>query len=138
MVPGDATFTPLVPTSKGGDTVRNSPTNGRIFTLRFASSSDRHFFWMQSKSQHKEGTPSWFSDRDLKIGEVINDLLAGEEVDVREELGSVTRPSGGDGDAMQGVEQSAPSGNDRQGPTGGSAAQGSGAGGSGGGIGSTQ
>ena len=50
--------------------------------LKFSSSNERHFFWMQAKSQHKEGTASWFSQRDQHLGEIINQLLSGDEVDI--------------------------------------------------------
>lgn len=109
MVPGDATFTPYLNNSDDSQD-KHSPTNGRIYVLRFSSSSDRHFFWMQAKSQHKDGTPSWFSSRDQKIGEVINELLSGEEVDVEGRLGSASTGGGGSGeeadDAMQDVQES--------------------------------
>lgn len=52
--------------------------------LKFSSSSQRHLFWLQSKSQSPSGDPSYFSPRDLKIGEAVNDLLQGEEVDITE------------------------------------------------------
>lgn len=44
---------------------------------------------MQSKPQGRNGDPSWFSPRDLKIGEIVDALLQGEEVDVQTELGAV-------------------------------------------------
>jgi hypothetical protein len=86
MVPTDGSFVPYEykispqPTSK---------TNGRIFVLKFASSSQRHLFWLQSKPQSQNGDESWFSPRDRKIGEIVNSLLQGEEVDVTRELASL-------------------------------------------------
>ena len=80
MFPGDATFTPYTGNTSSADT--KSPTNGRIYMLKFSSSSQRHFFWLQSKSQHPSGDASWFSSRDKRYGEIINQVLAGEEVDV--------------------------------------------------------
>ena len=73
-IPGDATFTPLV-SNQGAEDVR-SPTNGRIFVLKFSSSGEKQYFWMQSKSQHKEGEPNWFSQRDQRLGYVYAVSLA--------------------------------------------------------------
>lgn len=74
MFPTDGTFVPY----------QNKSINGRIFVLKFSSSSKRHLFWMQSKSQSSSNDPSYFSSRDLKIGEVINNLLQGEDVDMQQ------------------------------------------------------
>ena len=96
MVPTDGTFLPYTgKTESQGDAVK-SPTNGRIFVLKFQSSSARHLFWLQSKSQHAQGDASSFSARDLKIGSIVNSLLQGEEVDVREELSAVPNERDGD------------------------------------------
>lgn len=104
MVPTDGSFVPYEyettpqPTSK---------TNGRIFALKFNSSSQRYLFWMQSKPQSRNGDPSWFSPRDRSIGEIVNRLLQGEEVDVSEELQTVDntddRPDDND-EQMEDVE----------------------------------
>lgn len=65
---------------------------------------------MQSKSQHREGTPSWFSERDQHLGEIVNQLLAGEDVDVEGEIaglrngGSGEGDDGGDDEAMEDVQ----------------------------------
>lgn len=85
MVPTDGSFVPYEydaahPTSK---------TNGRIFVLKFASSSQRYLFWLQSKPQSRNGDPSWFSPRDRKIGDIVHRLLQGEEVNVTRELAAV-------------------------------------------------
>ncbi|QPG99710.1 hypothetical protein C2857_002378 [Epichloe festucae Fl1] len=85
MVPTDGSFVPYEPDSSQSKT----KTNGRIFVLKFASSSQRYFFWLQSKPQSRNGDPSWFSPRDRKIGEVVNKLLQGEEVNVMSELATV-------------------------------------------------
>ncbi|KAK1711001.1 uncharacterized protein CLUP02_05435 [Colletotrichum lupini] len=67
----------------------SAKTNGRVFVLKFGSSSQRHFFWLQSKPQSRNGDPSWFSPRDKKIGGIVNALLQGEEVNVSRELAQV-------------------------------------------------
>jgi 26S proteasome regulatory subunit N13 len=98
MFPGDATFSPYTGkhTSESSENV-TSPTDGRIYALKFSSSSQRHFFWLQSKSQ-KEGKPNWFSPRDLKLGQIVDLILSGEEVDVQTELQEVETGPGGQGD----------------------------------------
>ncbi|EAU38959.1 conserved hypothetical protein [Aspergillus terreus NIH2624] len=101
MVPSDGSFTPYQPAGKG------APTNGRIYVLKFSSSSQRYLFWLQSKSQHERGELSWFSPRDLRLGEIVNTLLQGEDVDVEHEIANLPRgPSGGgdDDETMEDVE----------------------------------
>ena len=103
MVPSDGTFTPYRSTSEN----TRAPTNGRIYVLKFSSSSQRHLFWLQSKSQNERDL-AYFSPRDLKLGEIVNTLLQGEEVDVEEEIAHLPRggPSGGgdDDETMEDVE----------------------------------
>ena len=94
-IPGDATFTPLV-REAGAEEVR-SPTNGRIFCLKFSSSGEKQYFWLQSKSQHGEGEASWFSLRDQRLGQIVDSLLRGEEVDVEQEMQEVRGGDGGGG-----------------------------------------
>jgi hypothetical protein len=129
MVPTDASFQPYVGSDPGADSENlKSPTDGRIFVLKFSSSSTRHLFWLQSKSQHPKGDPSWFSERDLKIGQVVDSLLNGEDVDVQGELASVSNsggpPNGGDDDEtmedVEGTDHS--SSRNRTGSTGGAGA----------------
>ncbi|KAL4809533.1 proteasome complex subunit Rpn13 ubiquitin receptor-domain-containing protein [Aspergillus unguis] len=98
MVPSDATFTPYRAGSK--------PTNGRIYVLKFSSSSQRYLFWLQSKSQSDEADPSFWSARDLKLGWIVNQLLQGEDIDVEGEIATIPGgPSNGDDDeTMEDVE----------------------------------
>ncbi|KAJ4379783.1 hypothetical protein N0V86_004966 [Didymella sp. IMI 355093] len=120
MIPGDGSFSPYTGKDAAEDSESvKSPTDGRVFVLKFNSSSQRYLFWLQSKSQHSRGDASWFSERDLKIGQVVDMLLNGEEIDVQAELAGVSnQPSGGDDDeTMEDVEES-PSRN-RHGSTGG-------------------
>jgi len=104
MFPTDCTFTPLQPDS---DSPSNKRTNGRIYVLKFSSSSQRHFFWLQSKSQHPQGDVSWFSPRDYKLGQIVNNLLQGEEVDVQQEIAQLPHDQDGqddDDEQMEDVE----------------------------------
>lgn len=99
MFPEDCTFKPYRPTSSQSPSNPAKPTNGRVYVLKFDSSSDRHFFWLQSRSQHQSRDPAWFSARDLKLGETVNSLLQGEEIDVQAAISSVPPDQGGaDGD----------------------------------------
>jgi len=105
MLPGDGSFTPYKPAE--------SATNGRIFVLKFTSSSSRHFFWLQSKSQHPEGKDDWFSERDLKLGQIVDALLSGEEVDVQGELSQIGRgPGRPDGDHDEDMQDAPPQDNE--------------------------
>lgn len=104
MFPQDGQFFPLVK-EQGTDNL-NSPTNGRIFVLKFTSSGQRHFFWMQSKTQSRSGELSWFSNRDQRLGQIVDALLQGEDVDVEGEVEDLQRGGGdagpdGDADAME-------------------------------------
>ncbi|KAL9090267.1 MAG: hypothetical protein Q9159_002072 [Coniocarpon cinnabarinum] len=78
MVPTDGTFKYL---SKPGHSAIASPTTGRVCVLKFASSEARYFFWLQSREQ-PAGTDNRnvFSDRDLKLVSIVDNLLQGEEV----------------------------------------------------------
>ncbi|KAH7375979.1 proteasome complex subunit Rpn13 ubiquitin receptor-domain-containing protein [Plectosphaerella cucumerina] len=104
MVPTDGQFIPYNTSSHA-----TAKTNGRIFVLKFASSSARHFFWLQSKPQARNGDPSWFSPRDKKIGDIVHELLQGEELDVQQELSAVQnvdnrRDDDDDDETMEDVE----------------------------------
>lgn len=106
MIPGDGTFVPVEPSSSAPATAKSQ---GRIFVLKFESSSTRHLFWLQSHPQSSSGDPTWLSPRDRKIGDIVNKLLQGEDVDVNAELASVRNSGSGsrdrDGDeAMEDAE----------------------------------
>ncbi|KAM6531382.1 hypothetical protein FSOLCH5_000855 [Fusarium solani] len=104
MVPTDGSFVPYEYTTTPQPT---SKTDGRIFVLKFSSSSQRYLFWLQSKPQSRNGDPSYFSPRDRKIGDIVHRLLQGDEVDVTRELAAVRnnddRPDDGD-ETMEDVE----------------------------------
>jgi 26S proteasome regulatory subunit N13 len=109
MLPSDGSFTPYEPTSAENPNPEKKPTNGRIYVLKFSSSSQRYLFYLQSGSQHPNKDPSWFSARDLKLGEIVNSILYGDQVNVEAEMASVahadTRRDGDDDDdAMEDVE----------------------------------
>ncbi|OAQ72627.1 26S proteasome complex ubiquitin receptor, subunit Rpn13 [Pochonia chlamydosporia 170] len=121
MVPTDGSFVPYEYNTTSEPTAK---TNGRIFVLKFASSSQRYLFWMQSKPQSRDGNPSWFSPRDRKIGDVVHRLLQGEEVNVMSELSSVRNVDDRDDDDDETME-------DVEGSRGQHAHRGSGSGGAG-------
>ncbi|KAI9669867.1 MAG: hypothetical protein M1831_006902 [Alyxoria varia] len=80
MVPTDGSFHAYTgPQKPASGEQYKSPLNGRIFVLKFSSSSERHFFWLQSREQ-PAGDPSHFSPRDLKLGEIVHNLLQGGEL----------------------------------------------------------
>lgn len=126
MIPGDGSFTPYTgkENSESSDNVK-SPTNGRIFVLKFSSSSQRHLFWLQGKSK---GNEDWFSPFDLKLGQIVDMILQGIEVDVDAELAEVRRNGGGPGpdhdeDQDEDMEDAPPSdGRYRSNSTGGAGA----------------
>lgn len=99
MIPTDGSFTPYPSTGK-------AVTNGRVFVLKFSSSSQRHLFYLQSHPQNESGNPSIWSYRDHKWGEIVDTLLQGEDVNMEEEAALLqSRPSGGDDDeTMEDVE----------------------------------
>jgi 26S proteasome regulatory subunit N13 len=107
MIPGDGSFMPYTGKEPAEDSDEvKSPTDGRIFVLKFSSSSERHLFWLQSKSQHPRGDASWFSERDMRIGHIVDLLFNGEEVDVQGELAAAAYPNRDDDDdeTMEDVE----------------------------------
>ncbi|CAG8957602.1 hypothetical protein HYFRA_00010468 [Hymenoscyphus fraxineus] len=102
-----------------------SKTNGRIFVLKFSSSSQRHLFWLQSKSQSRNGDASWLSPRDLKIASIVDTLLQGEEVNVAQEIATIA-PGNGNNDEDETMEDVEGHG-DSERPHGGSGGAGPGA-----------
>lgn len=94
MFPQDGHFYPLL--KEPGAEHLHSPTNGRIFVLKFTSSSQKYFFWMQSKSQSREGHLNWFSQRDQRLGQIVEALLQGDDVDVQAEVDAMARGGGDD------------------------------------------
>jgi hypothetical protein len=82
MFPGDASFVPYKD-ARSSSTTTKSPTSGRVFVLKFQSSSQRYLFWLQSAST---ATPDTFSARDLRMGAVVDRLLQGDDVDVEAEM----------------------------------------------------
>ncbi|KAH7328666.1 proteasome complex subunit Rpn13 ubiquitin receptor-domain-containing protein [Stachybotrys elegans] len=113
MVPSDGSFVP----HEGPDYPQSAKTNGRIFVLKFVSSPERHLFWLQSKPQSRDGNPSYFSPRDRKIGDIVNRLLQGEEVNVTRELASVRNVDDRPDDDDEAMED-ADAGQDTRGPRG--------------------
>ena len=109
MVPTDGQFVPY--NDKASESTPKSPTNGRIFVLKFQSSTQRHLFWMQSRSQHPQGDPTFFSQRDIKIGWIVDRLLQGDDVNVSQEVANIPNEQGGDG-GDQTMEDAPPEGHD--------------------------
>lgn len=122
MIPGDGSFIPYTGSEAAAesDNVR-SPTDGRIFVLKFSSSSQRYLFWLQSKSQHPLGDASWFSPRDLGIGQIVDRLLNGEEVDVQTELAVAASQNPDEDETMEDADEQ-PTYRNRHGSTGGAGA----------------
>ncbi|KAL2447945.1 hypothetical protein ABEF95_013133 [Exophiala dermatitidis] len=107
MLPGDGSFVPYHPSSAENPSNPKKPTDGRIYVLKFSSSSQRYLFWLQSRSQHPQGDPAWFSARDLKLGQIVNNLLQGEEVDVQQQMAELPKdqnPPDDDDEPMEEVE----------------------------------
>ncbi|RMZ91262.1 hypothetical protein DV736_g1483, partial [Chaetothyriales sp. CBS 134916] len=108
MVPSDGQFIPYKGASDRDPHPAKRATNGRIYLLKFASSPARHLFWLQSRSQHPQQDQSWFSERDLKLGAIVNAMLQGEDVDVQEELASAPNgdrgPEPDDDETMEDIE----------------------------------
>lgn len=110
-VPTDCTFRPYTGLSKPSDSVPKSPVNGRIFVLKFSSSSQRHLFWLQSREQ-PPGDARKFSQRDLRLGEIVDNILQGGEMeaDDLDELrnGTNDRNDDADDETMEDVDGNGP------------------------------
>jgi hypothetical protein len=88
MFPGDASFVPYKD-PRSSSTIK-SPTTGRIFVIKFRSSSQRYLFWLQS-APAAGSAPDTFSLRDLRMGAIIDRLWAGDDVDVEAEMREAAR-----------------------------------------------
>ncbi|KAI1810768.1 proteasome complex subunit Rpn13 ubiquitin receptor-domain-containing protein [Poronia punctata] len=121
-VPADSHFIPY----HGDSSHPSASTNGRIFVLKFLGSSQRHLFWLQSSPQGPRGRadPSYWSPRDRKIGEIVEELLSGGEPDIPGMLASVNNNNtdDGDGDTAMGDAQGRGHSNDPHGGSGGAGA----------------
>lgn len=109
----DANFIPYTPQADKP----TSKTDARVCVLKFTSSAQRHMFWLQSKPENDDKAK--FSDRELKIIKIVDAILNGEEVDVKEELASVGRGNGDEDETMEDIEGHGEPGTHHEGSSGG-------------------
>ena len=57
----------------------NTGPTGRIFVLKFSSSSQRNFYWLQAQSQGPNKEPGYWSQGDLDWIKRIDKILQSEE-----------------------------------------------------------
>lgn len=100
MVPGDVNFLPYEKPEA------SAKTNGRIFVLKFGGSPERYLFWLQSKPQLED--PSELSARDRKIGDIVNSLLQGEDINVESSLEDIRANNQRDDDDDEDMEDAEP------------------------------
>ncbi|KAF8253341.1 hypothetical protein K440DRAFT_593109 [Wilcoxina mikolae CBS 423.85] len=71
----------------------DSGPTGRIFVLKFGSSSQRQFYWLQSQSEGPNKEPGYWSERDKNWIKRIDKIWRGDEGD-DEEMGDAPIDSG--------------------------------------------
>jgi 26S proteasome regulatory subunit N13 len=100
MVPTDGYLKPYLGEEKLANT---SPINGRVFVLKFRSSSERKFFWLQSREQ-PAGQKKTFSSRDMRMAKIVDNILQGNEIDGSNEASAEQYGDDNDDDDDQAME----------------------------------
>jgi 26S proteasome regulatory subunit N13 len=103
MVPMDGYFKPYLGEQKIANT---SPINGRVFVLKFRSSSERKFFWLQSREQ-PAGQMNTFSRRDISMCRLVDNILQGNGLAYGDDNDGAALYAGDDDDdqAMEDVQE---------------------------------